>query len=147
LGGNSTNSEKIFALQKKIIRIMAAAQLRTCCGSLFKQLEILIASCQYILWLMYFIINNQEILHTNSSVHNINTGNHHLRQNSNLSFSKKYILSWHKNFQQYHLVCLFSRTIRQNLKEALRKYLTHTILLLCRWIFLCVTVIYNTVFV
>ena len=36
---NSSNSEKIFILQKKIIRIMACAQLRTSCRSLFKQSE------------------------------------------------------------------------------------------------------------
>ena len=32
--GNSSNSGKIFALQKKIIRIMAFAQPRTSCSSL-----------------------------------------------------------------------------------------------------------------
>jgi len=33
--GNSSNSGKIFTLQKKIIRIMAGAQLRTACRSLY----------------------------------------------------------------------------------------------------------------
>ena len=33
-GGNSSNSGKIFTLQKKIVRIMAGAQLRTCYRSL-----------------------------------------------------------------------------------------------------------------
>ena len=37
LGGNSSNSGKIFTLQKKIIRIMAGAQPRTSCRSLFTQ--------------------------------------------------------------------------------------------------------------
>jgi hypothetical protein len=36
---NSSNSEKIFTLQKKIIRIMAGTQIRTSCRSLFKQFE------------------------------------------------------------------------------------------------------------
>jgi hypothetical protein len=37
LEGNSSNSGKIFALQKKIvIRIMAGAEPRTSCRSLFK---------------------------------------------------------------------------------------------------------------
>ena len=35
----SSNSEKIFTLQKKIIRIMAGAQLRTSCRSLLKQFK------------------------------------------------------------------------------------------------------------
>jgi len=41
LGGNSSNSRKIFTLQKQIIRCMAGAHPRTSCRSLFKQLEIL----------------------------------------------------------------------------------------------------------
>jgi len=37
LGGNSSNSGKIFTLQKKIVvRIMAAAQPRISCRNLFK---------------------------------------------------------------------------------------------------------------
>jgi hypothetical protein len=45
LGGNFSNSGKIFTLQKKIVRIMADAQPRTACRSLFKQLEILPIPC------------------------------------------------------------------------------------------------------
>jgi hypothetical protein len=37
-GGNSSNSRKIFTLQKKIIRIMVGAHPRTPCRSLFKKL-------------------------------------------------------------------------------------------------------------
>ena len=39
--GKSSNSGKIFTLQDKIVRIMAAAKCRTSCVSLFKQFEIL----------------------------------------------------------------------------------------------------------
>jgi len=39
---------EIFTLKRKIIRIIACAQLRTSCPSLFKQLEILPVPCQYI---------------------------------------------------------------------------------------------------
>ena len=59
--GISSDSGKIFILHKKIIRIMAVGQPRTSCGRLFKQLEILPVQCQYVLLLMNFIINNQEI--------------------------------------------------------------------------------------
>ena len=39
-----------FSLQKKeIIRIMAGAQLRNSCASLFQQLEILPVPCQYMI--------------------------------------------------------------------------------------------------
>jgi IS1 family transposase len=93
--GNSSNSGKIFTLQKKIIRIMAGAQPRTSCWSLFKKLEILPVSCQHILLLMKFIINNQEIFQTNSAIHNINSRNKHQlhRTNANLScFQKVYLI-------------------------------------------------------
>jgi hypothetical protein len=35
--GNSSNSGKILTLKKEIVRIMAVAQCRTSCRSLFKQ--------------------------------------------------------------------------------------------------------------
>ena len=57
---NSSNSGKIFTLQKKIIRIMAGAEPRTSCRSLFVQLEILPVPCWYIRSLMNFLIINQE---------------------------------------------------------------------------------------
>jgi len=84
---NSSNSGKIVTVQKNIIRIMAGAQRRTLCRNLFTQLEILPVPHQYVLSLMSFIINNQEIFQTNSSIHKINTRNkHHLhRPNTNLS--------------------------------------------------------------
>jgi hypothetical protein len=39
-GGNSSSSAKIFSLRRKIVRILAVAQPRTLCRSLFKKLEI-----------------------------------------------------------------------------------------------------------
>jgi hypothetical protein len=47
--GSSSNSGKIFTLHQKTVRIMAGAQPRTPCRSLFRQLDILSVSCQYIL--------------------------------------------------------------------------------------------------
>ena len=68
LGCNPSNSGKIFTSQMKIIRIMAGAQPRISCISLFKQSEILPVPCQYILSLTNFIINKQENFQTNSSI-------------------------------------------------------------------------------
>jgi len=89
--GNSSNSGKIFTLQMKITRIMAGAQPRTSCTSLFRQLKILPVPSQYTLSLMSFILNNQEIFQTNSPIHNINTRNklHLHRPNANLSCFQK----------------------------------------------------------
>jgi IS1 family transposase len=87
---NST-SGKFFTMQKKIIRIMAGAQPRTSCRSLIKHVEILPVPCWYILSLVSFIINNQEIFQTNSSIHNSNTRNkYHLhRPSANLPCFQK----------------------------------------------------------
>jgi hypothetical protein len=90
-GGNSSNSRKIFTLQKQIIRIMVGAHPRTSCRSLFKNLEILPVPSQYVYSLMNFFVNNQEKVQINSSVHNINMRNkHHLyRLTANLSCFQK----------------------------------------------------------
>jgi hypothetical protein len=90
-GGNSPKSGKIFTLQMKIFRIMAGAQPRTWCRSLFKQLEILPVPCKYMLSLISFIINNQGIFPANSSIHSINTRHklHLQRPNANLSCFQK----------------------------------------------------------
>ena len=57
---------------------MAGAQPRNSCRSICKQLEILPVPCQYMLSLMNFTINNQEVFQTNSSISDINTRNKHL---------------------------------------------------------------------
>jgi len=60
LGRNSSNSMNIFTLQKKIFGFMAGALTRTSCRSLFKQLEIFLVPCQFILSLMDLIVSHQE---------------------------------------------------------------------------------------
>jgi len=86
-GSDCFNSGKIFTLQKKVIRIMAVAQPSTTCSSLLNNLILyLYHVCQYILLLLNFIINNQKIFQTHSSIHSINIWNkHHLhKSNANL---------------------------------------------------------------
>jgi hypothetical protein len=82
-----------FSLYKiKIIRIMAGAEPRTSCTSLFKQRFSLFHANIYTLSSMNFNIDNQDNFQTNSSTHNINTSNKHHphRPNANLSsFQKK----------------------------------------------------------
>ena len=46
--GNSSNSKNVFTFQKKVIRIKVGAHSRTSCRSLFKNLETLPVSSQYI---------------------------------------------------------------------------------------------------
>jgi hypothetical protein len=84
---NSSNSKKIFTLQKRMIRIMVGAHLRTSCRRLFKKLE----PSQYIYSLMSFFFGNEENFQTNSSLRSINTRNKHRlhRPIANLSCFQK----------------------------------------------------------
>jgi len=125
---NSSNSGKIFTLQKKIIRIMAGAQPRTSCRSLFKQLEILSVSCQYTLSLMKLIVNNQEIFQTNLAIHNINSKNKHQlhKTNANLFCFQKSILDIGINiFNSLPPSVTILTNDRAKFKVTLRKYV-HT---------------------
>jgi len=110
------------------MRSMAAAQPKTSCRTPFKQLEILPVPCQYILSIMNFIINNQEIFHTNSSTHNLNTRyKHHLhRPNANLPcFQKSQLYADIKLFNSLPPSVTILRNNRTKFQAALRKYL-HT---------------------
>ena len=116
----------IFSLQKKILRIMAVAQLRTSCKSLFKQPEIPSLQWQYILSLMRSMINNQEVFQTNSSTHNIKTRNkHHLhRPNAKLScFQKSIFYAGIKIFNSLPLSVTNLKNDKVKFIVALRKYL------------------------
>ena len=77
--GNSSNSVHVFQLQKRAIRIITGSRQRDSCRELFKKLKILPLHSQYIFSLLLFIVNNRNLFHVNSDIHDINT-----RQNSNL---------------------------------------------------------------
>jgi hypothetical protein len=66
---NSMDTNKVFLLQKKIIRIMTGINPRTTCRSLFKNLKILTVSSQYILSLMKFLVSNLKYFTFNNIIH------------------------------------------------------------------------------
>jgi len=78
---------------------------------------------------MSFIINNQEMFQTNSSIHNMTTRNKKniIDQIPTYLFSKKYSLHWYKHFNSLpHNVTIFKND-KAKFKESLRKHLhTHT---------------------
>jgi len=122
--GESSNSGKIFTLQKEIIRIMAGTQQKIFCRNLFKQLEIPPLSCQYILSLMNVIINNQQICQRNSSIININTKNkHHLHKpNANLScFQRSTFYAGITIFSSLSTSVTIPKNDKAKFKAALRK--------------------------
>ena len=109
---------------------MAGAQLRISCRSLFKQLEIPSVPCPYTPSLMSFIINNQEIFQTNTSIHNSNTRKkHHLpRPNANLPcFQKSTFYAGIKLFNSLPPSVTILKNEESKFRAALRKYLhTHS---------------------
>jgi len=77
--GNSPHCQKIFRIQKKIIRIMVGCRSRASCRNLFRKLEILPLASQYIYLLMLFVFNN-----INSFLLNSNNSTKNTRQSINL---------------------------------------------------------------
>jgi hypothetical protein len=71
--GNSTNSDQIFKIQKRIIRIIMKAGNRDSCRPLFKALNILPFYSQYIFSVSLFVVKNMDKFVTNSDIHGIHT--------------------------------------------------------------------------
>jgi hypothetical protein len=63
--GNSAGVDKVFKLQKRIVRIMAGVRSRCSCRGLFRKLDILRVPCQYIFTLMIFVVDNLGSFQTN----------------------------------------------------------------------------------
>jgi hypothetical protein len=97
--GNSTDSKRVFIIQKKIIRIMASVKRRVSCRELFEKFNILPLASEILLSKLSFVVHNMEKFQTNSDIHNINTRHKHdLHQPSaNLtSYQKGAYYAWIK---------------------------------------------------
>jgi hypothetical protein len=70
--GTSTNSEIIFKIKKRIIRVIMNSDSKDSCHE-FKKLYILPFYSQYIFSILLFFIRYKGLFKTNSDVHNINT--------------------------------------------------------------------------
>jgi len=73
--GNSTESFKVFKLQKRAIRLMTESNVRTSCRPLFPMLGIVTLPSQYRFSLMRFLSRNLELYTFNSTIYNYNTRN------------------------------------------------------------------------
>jgi len=114
--GNTSNSSKIFSIQKQVVRIMASVQCRTSCTSLFKDFT----CSRPKLSLMNCIINNQENFHTDSSITMLIQGISTIlidQMPTHLDFRKVHFLLASKFLTVYHLVRKYSRMTRQNSKK------------------------------
>jgi hypothetical protein len=73
--GNSSDSKKIFRLQKKVIRIMMGHRNMELCKKLFLNLKILPLPSQYILSLLLFMVRNKNKFLINSEIYHFDTRN------------------------------------------------------------------------
>ena len=71
--GNSSNSEEIFKVQKRIIRIIMNLSKNASCWQPFKDLNILWVTSQYILPVLLFLSKSKDQFLTNSQMHVITT--------------------------------------------------------------------------
>ena len=71
--GNSTDSNNIFKIQKRLIRIITNSNKNAPCRELFKSLNILPLQLQYIYSILLFITKNKDQFSLNSHIHAINT--------------------------------------------------------------------------
>ena len=71
--GNSSYSDDIFKIQKRIFRIIMNSSRNASCRQLFKDLNILPIQSQYIYSILLFVTKNEDQFLYNSQVHKINT--------------------------------------------------------------------------
>jgi len=71
--GNSSHSEEIFKIRKRIVRIITNSSKNASCQHLFKELNILPIQSQYIFSILLFVTKNEDQFLFNSQVHKINT--------------------------------------------------------------------------
>jgi hypothetical protein len=72
-GGNQPYTQKIFRIQKRVIRIITNSRIRDSCRELFQRLEILPLYSQYIFSLSIFVIKNKHLYNTNNQIHSVHT--------------------------------------------------------------------------
>ena len=92
--GNSSYSNSIFRIQKRILRIITNTDTRETCRPIFKQLQILPLPSQHIFSMLMFVIKNMQLFQLNSNIHGTNTRikhNLHL-PSTNLTLVQKGVL-------------------------------------------------------
>ena len=92
---NSSYSNKVLNLQKRVLGINTGSMSKDSCRDLFKNLNMLTLPSQYIFPLLCFIITNRDQHMFNSGIHGINARQvtNFLQPISNLSLYQKRILN------------------------------------------------------
>jgi hypothetical protein len=86
--GNSTQAERVFKIQKRVIRIIKGCGMWESCREHFREMKILPLRSQYIFSLMMFAVKNKDLFNINRDCHQINTRQHMNMHMSQVNFSK-----------------------------------------------------------
>jgi hypothetical protein len=70
---NQPYNEKIFKIQKRVIRIITNSRMRDSCRKLFQRFEILPLYSHYIFSLSIFVIKDKHLYNTNNQIHSVHT--------------------------------------------------------------------------
>jgi len=126
--GNSSYSDDIFKIQKRIIRIIMNSSRNVFCRQLFKDLNILQIQFQYIYSILLFVTKNKDHFLSNSQVHKINT-----RQTFDLYIPTANLTMYQKGVY-YSVIKIYNHLPtaikdlsddKNTFKVALKKYLLH----------------------
>jgi len=71
--GNQPHTDKIFKIQKRVIKIITNSRARDSCKELLKKLEILPLYSHHIFSLSIFVIKNKQLFSTNYQIHSVHT--------------------------------------------------------------------------
>jgi len=74
--GRSSNVNKLFILQKRIVRIITNTGVRESCREAFKNMEIMTLYSQYIFSLILFAVKNKHLFTSNKEIHTHKTRNY-----------------------------------------------------------------------
>jgi hypothetical protein len=85
--GNSTDNNKVFCIQKKIIK-MAGVKSRVSCRKLFRKCNIFPLASEFILCLLSLVVENLDKFQRNTDVHNLNTRRKYDLHMPNMKFTK-----------------------------------------------------------
>jgi hypothetical protein len=133
LWGGDNESNKIFKLQKKVLRINSGVSNCTSCRQLFKDYNILTLSSLYILDVICFIKKYKDFMAKNLGIHNHNTWrkqNLHIQHCNTVLFKKSVIIMgiglYNKVPNQIKLKENFN-SFKKDLKSVLLKHCFHSV--------------------
>jgi hypothetical protein len=90
-GGTQLNANRVFKLQKRVIRCIVGCNSHESCRDYFREMRILPLKSQYIYSMMMFAVKNNDIFYRNNDYHDIRTRQHtnmHMNQVNSTKYGK-----------------------------------------------------------